>query len=237
MALPGRFRPALRLPRPPLAIPATAAAKTTKRRYWPAWTSSGSALTAPPQRRGHSNPDRASSSRCRDEERPAEKVASDACPHDLYMAVGEGSQGLRRETAGCLNGGRAVWCLARLDEPIELPGDASLTMPYLAITNRHDGSGACALRATAVRIVCANTFRAAELEGERHGATFSFIHRASWHDRIGEARDAVTGARRELRAYRQLAQELLRGPITARSASCGCGSSCRCRPMVWSRTG
>ncbi len=57
------------------------------------------------------------------------------------------------ETAGVLDGGRSVWCLALLDEPITLPGDASPTLPYLAITNRHDGTAACALRATAVRIV------------------------------------------------------------------------------------
>jgi phage/plasmid-like protein (TIGR03299 family) len=67
------------------------------------------------------------------------------------------------ETAGVLEGGRSVWCLALLDEPVDLPGDTSATLPYLAITNRHDGTAACPLRATAVRIVCANTFRAAEL--------------------------------------------------------------------------
>ena len=30
------------------------------------------------------------------------------------------------ETAGSLDGGRAVWCLACLDEPITLPGDQSV---------------------------------------------------------------------------------------------------------------
>jgi phage/plasmid-like protein (TIGR03299 family) len=120
------------------------------------------------------------------------------------------------ETAGVLEGGRSVWCLALLDEPIEFPGDASPTLPYLAITNRHDGTAACALRATAVRIVCANTFRAAELEGERTGATFSFIHKSSWRNRIEEARQAVTGARREMRRYTELASELLGIPISAR---------------------
>ena len=118
------------------------------------------------------------------------------------------------ETAGVLDGGRAVWCLALLDEPVELPGDASPTLPYLAITTRHDGTAACALRATAVRIVCANTFRAAELEGERTGATFSFIHRSSWRARIEEARKAVTGARAEMHRYTELATELLGIPIT-----------------------
>ena len=118
------------------------------------------------------------------------------------------------ETAGVLDGGRAVWCLAYLDEPITIPGDNSLTLPYLAITNRHDGTGACALRATAIRIVCANTFRAAELEGERTGTTFSFIHKSSWRNRIDEARQAVTGARREMQRYTELATELLGIPIT-----------------------
>ena len=90
------------------------------------------------------------------------------------------------------------------------------TLPYLAITNRHDGTAACALRATAVRIVCANTFRAAELEGERTGATFSFIHRSSWRARIEEARKAVTGAQAEMRRYQELATELLAIPVTAK---------------------
>jgi len=124
--------------------------------------------------------------------------------------------GVKWETAGVIDGGRAVWCLALLDEPVTLPGDDSVTLPYLAITNRHDGTGACALRATAVRIVCANTFRAAELEGERTGTTFSFIHKSSWRNRIEEARQAVTGARREIRRYQELASELLGIPITPR---------------------
>jgi phage/plasmid-like protein (TIGR03299 family) len=118
------------------------------------------------------------------------------------------------ETAGVLDGGRSVWCLALLDEPVELPGDTSATLPYLAITNRHDGTAACALRATAVRIVCANTFRAAELEGERTGATFSFIHKSSWRNRLDEARQAVRGARTEIHRYRELATKLLAIPIT-----------------------
>jgi phage/plasmid-like protein (TIGR03299 family) len=144
---------------------------------------------------------------------------------DTYTVISHGEMGeiveavlaqtnVQWETAGVLDGGRSVWCLALLDEPITLPGDASPTLPYLAITNRHDGTGACALRATAVRIVCANTFRAAELEGERTGTTFSFIHKSSWRNRIEEARQAVTGARAEMRRYTELAAELLGISVT-----------------------
>jgi phage/plasmid-like protein (TIGR03299 family) len=122
--------------------------------------------------------------------------------------------GVKWETAGVLDGGKAVWCLALLDEPITLPGDDSPVLPYLAITNRHDGTAACALRATAVRIVCANTFRAAELEGERTGTTFSFVHKSGWRNRIEEARTAVTGARAEMARYAELASELLAIRVT-----------------------
>lgn len=120
------------------------------------------------------------------------------------------------ETAGVLDEGRAVWCLARLDEPIELSGDNTITLPYMAMTNRHGIPGACTFRGTAVRIVCANTFRAAELEGERTGTTFSFAHRKNWRDRLEEARQAVTGVRREMRAYVDLAGELLDIEVTPR---------------------
>jgi phage/plasmid-like protein (TIGR03299 family) len=127
--------------------------------------------------------------------------------------------GVRWETAGVLDGGRAVWCLAELDQPITLPGDNSPTMAYVAITNRHDGTAACTLRATAIRIVCANTFRAAELEGERTGLTFSFRHSKGWRDRVQDARDAITGARREVRAYVDLAEHLLGVRVSAAQVS------------------
>lgn len=126
-----------------------------------------------------------------------------------------GLDNVKWETAGSLDGGKTVWCLAMLDEPIVLPGDDTATYPYMAITNHHDGTGSCALRATAVRIVCANTVRAAEMEGERTGATFSFRHSKKWRDRIAEAREAVNGVRAEMVAYRKLATELLGMPFTA----------------------
>jgi len=125
-----------------------------------------------------------------------------------------GLENVKWETAGSLNGGRTVWCLAMLDEPIILPGDDTATYPYMAITNHHDGKGSCALRATAVRIVCANTVRAAEMEGERTGATFAFRHTTKWRDRIEEAREAVRGVRKEMVAYRELATELMGIPFT-----------------------
>lgn len=132
---------------------------------------------------------------------------------NILEAVLGTSDNIKYETAGCLDGGKMVWALAMLDEPIQLPGDDSLTYPYMAITNRHDGTGACTLRATAVRIVCANTFNAAEVEGERTGATFSFRHSKNWKDHVEDAKAAVTGARTQMQQYVELATDLLATPF------------------------
>lgn len=116
---------------------------------------------------------------------------------------------VRYETAGAICDGKGVWALAYLDEPITLPGDNSVTLPYLALLNNHDGSGALRASSTSVRIVCANTFSAAEAEGDRNGTVFTFTHSKSWKDRIDEARQTITGVRREFRAYTEMAAELL----------------------------
>lgn len=135
---------------------------------------------------------------------------------DLGMIVESilGMPNVKWETAGSLLGGKAVWCLVSLDEPIDLPGDNTVTLPYLAVTNSHIKRGGCTARATAVRIVCRNTFRLAEAEGERTGATFTFRHTANWKDRIEEARAAVTRTRVETAAYQKVAAHLLATPVT-----------------------
>lgn len=116
---------------------------------------------------------------------------------------------VRLETGGCLAGGRKVWMLARIDEPVPLPGDGTATFPFLGLTSSHDGNASCAARLTTVRIVCANTFSAAEAEGERTGAVYSFSHRGDWRSRMGEAREALIYARGQTREYAAAMTELL----------------------------
>jgi phage/plasmid-like protein (TIGR03299 family) len=136
---------------------------------------------------------------------------------EIMEAILDQEKGVRYETAGSLEGGRAVWALARLDEPVTIPGDkGTYTMPYLGLTNRHDGYAACAARATAVRIVCANTFRAAELEGDRTGATYRFVHKGDWRDRVEDAKAAVTATRQEFAHYLELMETLMKIKVTAK---------------------
>jgi phage/plasmid-like protein (TIGR03299 family) len=121
---------------------------------------------------------------------------------------------VKLETGGCLGGGRRVWMLARVDNPVQLPGDRSLTVPYLGLTSSHDGQASCAARLTTVRIVCGNTFSAAEAEGERSGAVYSFSHRSDWRGRMGEAREALMYAREQTQEYIESMTELLGVKVT-----------------------
>jgi phage/plasmid-like protein (TIGR03299 family) len=84
--------------------------------------------------------------------------------------------GLRFETAGSCREGRQVWALGYLDEPYTVPGDDTEHLPFMALLNNHDGSGACKVTMTQVRVVCWNTFQAASAEGDRTGRQFSFRH-------------------------------------------------------------
>lgn len=117
------------------------------------------------------------------------------------------------ETCGSLDDGRALWVLLKLDEPLEFKGDRSYTFPYLALTCRHDGTASLAAILTLIRIVCWNTYRAAEAEGKRSGAMFSFTHRTSWKNQIEEASQALQFARSEIDSYTASMNELLGYPV------------------------
>lgn len=117
------------------------------------------------------------------------------------------------ETAGSCRDGGQVWALARLDEPEQIANDDTATYPFVAVLNSHDGSGACKIIATSVRIVCWNTYRAAELEGARSGRQFTFRHTASIHERASQAAAAINGARDDQGDWKRLAEELFGLPI------------------------
>jgi phage/plasmid-like protein (TIGR03299 family) len=85
-------------------------------------------------------------------------------------------QGFRYETGITLKDGALTALTLILDEPIQIYGDESLILPYLSLSNAHDGSGALKGRSTQVRVVCANTESMAEAEGKRLGTNFSIKH-------------------------------------------------------------
>lgn len=135
-------------------------------------------------------------------------------PHDvmgeIFEAIMDKSTGLMKfETAGVLEGGKKVWALARLGGEIELPGDPSPLQPYIAVLNSHDGSAALRVIATAVRIVCWNTWHAADMQATANGSAYSFKHTKNWQQRVNEAKAALTGTQAQIDYTVQQAKELL----------------------------
>lgn len=116
--------------------------------------------------------------------------------------------GAKFETAGSVKGGAQVWALVYLDEPFTVPGDDSETLPFVALLNAHDGSGACKAVRTSIRVVCWNTMNAASMQGDRTGLQYSFRHTANVLDRIEEAKNALDGLRDESKAWVELATDL-----------------------------
>lgn len=124
----------------------------------------------------------------------------------LQQAGGE----YKYETAGSLDEGRKVWVLIRAAEPFMVPGDPNgAVLPFVALQNSHDGSGALRAQRLRTRIVCANTSHAADLESERSGLQFVFKHTKSIHERVDFAKQVLSGMKSDQIAAREWANELM----------------------------
>lgn len=144
-----------------------------------------------------------------------ESIVSNDELYDVAEALqGKGSD-VRYETGGSLFGGRKVWLLLRLNEPLVVKGDPNgATIPYYALQNSHDGSGAFRGQATMTRIVCDNTAHMADMDAEARGTEFVFRHTKSIKDRIEEAKQALAGWRESVEAWQRLTAHLLNTAIT-----------------------
>lgn len=129
---------------------------------------------------------------------------------DIAEAL-EGDQGdVMFETAGSLYGGKKVWILIRLRDPILVGDDPNgATVPYFSLQNSHDGSGAFRGQATMTRIVCANTSHIADLDAKARGTQFAFRHTKNVRDRIEDARQALTGWRASIERWKNLTDHMI----------------------------
>lgn len=124
------------------------------------------------------------------------------------------------ETGGSLKGGRSVWVLLRLQEPLIVKGDPhGATIPYYALQNSFDGSGAFRGQATMTRIVCANTARVADMDARARGTEFTFKHSKNVGERVEEARAALAQWRESLTAWQEQAEFLIDRKLQPLSAS------------------
>lgn len=131
--------------------------------------------------------------------------------YEIAEAIeGEARGSVQYETGGSLKGGRKVWLLVRLRDPLIIGGDESTaTIPYYALQNSHDGSGSFRGQATMTRIVCDNTSQVADLDARARGTEFVFRHTSKVQARIDDARMALAGWRESIETYRLLSEHLL----------------------------
>lgn len=65
------------------------------------------------------------------------------------------------ETAGALGKGERIFVTAKMPNYVRIANTDDITEVFVVLTNSHDGSGAVIACVTCVRVVCANTLRAA----------------------------------------------------------------------------
>jgi phage/plasmid-like protein (TIGR03299 family) len=134
--------------------------------------------------------------------------------YDVAEQIEKSGADVEYETAGTLNGGSKVWVMIRLQEPLEVIGDPNgATVPYYALQNSHDGSGAFRGQATMTRIICANTARIADIESKARGTSFDFRHSKNVGQKIEQAREALAGWRQSLEDWKIAVEGLIAMPV------------------------
>lgn len=129
---------------------------------------------------------------------------------DIAEALQGDNTDVLYETGGSLLGGRKVWLLLRLAEPIVVKGDPNgAVIPYYALQNAHDGSGSFRGQATNTRIVCDNTSIMADLDARSRGTEFVFRHTKNVKDRVEEAKEALAGWRESIDEWQRLSALML----------------------------
>jgi phage/plasmid-like protein (TIGR03299 family) len=148
---------------------------------------------------------------------PAYQVIQNVAMFDFLDALTAGEDKVAKwESAGSLRGGRSVWALLNLPDSEIMVGKEDRLLPYLLITNAHDGTAACRVIPTVVRVVCDNTLRAA-VAGEFRDLTVSIRHTGDVASKIAEAKLMLAQAGAMFGAFEKVANELAATTITRES--------------------
>lgn len=134
---------------------------------------------------------------------------------DVVEAVGKIGTDVLPETAGSLEGGKRVWVLLRLAEPLRVKGDPNGdTIAFLAFQNGHVGNAAFRAQAVNTRVVCANTSAAADVEAKANGYEFTFRHTSGVRDRLDDAKAVVSMWREGVNAWQEAMEHLVTVRVT-----------------------
>ncbi len=115
------------------------------------------------------------------------------------------------ETAGSLRQGKKIWVQAKLSiDPIDV-AQGDTVLPYVLLSNSHDGSTAVRVGFNNIRVVCANTMAMANKS--KVAKMISLRHTKNVKDTLDLIRQTMDVASREFKADAELYQRLARRDI------------------------
>jgi phage/plasmid-like protein (TIGR03299 family) len=136
-------------------------------------------------------------------------VQNEQCAEILDRLVDQ-IGGAHFETAGSLRRGKSVFVTMKLPDAMRVAGVDDLDL-YLVATTSHDGTASLRVDATPVRVVCANTQRAAFA---RTRGTYLFRHTANVNGQISQAREAIGLMWRYMEHFQAAAERMLNAELT-----------------------
>jgi phage/plasmid-like protein (TIGR03299 family) len=123
----------------------------------------------------------------------------------MLDALVDAAGGAHFETAGSLRRGKSVFVTMKLPETMTVAGVDHLDL-YLAATTAHDGTQALRVDATPIRVVCANTQRAALRQTK---GFYVFRHTTGIRSQIAQAREAMGLMWRYLDDFQAAAERMI----------------------------
>jgi len=118
------------------------------------------------------------------------------------------------ETAGSLRGGKRVWILAKLPDSIRVVKD-DIVDRYMLLCNSHDGTSACRVLFTPIRVVCMNTLGSALRQGKGSGC--SIRHSGNIKEKVIQAQEALGLATSYFQEFTDISQHLAAKSITSQA--------------------
>ncbi|MBM0224520.1 MULTISPECIES: DUF932 domain-containing protein [Micromonospora] len=140
-----------------------------------------------------------------------EVIQNEQCADMLDQLVDQVG-GAHFETAGSLRNGKSVFVTMKLPTAMEIAGIDRMDL-YLIGTTSHDGTAALRVDASPIRVVCANTQRAAFAHAVGH---YTFRHTSNVGQQIAQAREALGLMWRYMGAFEKAAERMLQTALTTR---------------------
>ncbi|MFD7284019.1 DUF932 domain-containing protein [Streptomyces sp. NPDC059862] len=130
--------------------------------------------------------------------------------HAEFLNLLADESGAHFETAGSLKNGRQVFLTMKMPQSLRIGGNDQVDL-YIAAFNSHDGSSKFRIVVTPIRVVCANTQRAA-IQGAR--SSFAVAHTAGAKARIAQARSALGLTFKYAEEFEKAAQRMIDAEMT-----------------------